>query len=260
MSQFFSLPRFVRLFRKFTAEHLRTYLLAGGVAFGLVALWLSLGVNETAKEPLGLGTQIGAFLAGLGLGGSLLTSSVFASFGDKRQATAALMLPASGWEKFLVGWCYALPVFLLVYVSGFYAVDALILKLNTGTGQVAHLLPLFSTDDKLYLALLAYAVLSSAFLWGSIFFTKQQFLLTAFGLLVGSVLLQVLNYKLVQGLLGRDVDTAMPFSNVTFLEGKQWYSVSLPFVINGWKVMGTALALMLLVWAAAYARLKEKEV
>ncbi|MBD2724215.1 hypothetical protein [Hymenobacter armeniacus] len=259
MSQFFSISRFGRLFSKHTAEHGRGYLLATGVVLGLLALWLATSVNGSAVEPLPVGNQIGAFVTGLLLVGLLFTSSVFAPLGDKRQATAALMLPASTWEKFLVGWCYVLPVFLTVYVSGFFLVDALVLHFAAGPGKIAKLLPLFSQESKLYYILVGYAVLSSGFLWGSIFFQKQHFVRTAFAGLLGAVALVLANTMLAKILLKPSLDMVMPFSNVTFQEGQKWYSVSVAPAYNGW-VQWVMLGLMLLAWAGAFARLKEKEI
>ncbi|UOQ99143.1 hypothetical protein MUN81_06525 [Hymenobacter sp. 5317J-9] len=259
MSQFFSFSRFGRLFGKHTAEHGRGYLLGTGVVLGLVALWLGSNVNGSADEPLPVGNQIGAFVAGLGMAGLLFTSTVFGAYGDKRQATAALMLPASTWEKYLVGWCYALPVFLAVYVAGFYLVDATVLHVAAGPGKVTRLMPLFSQKDKLYYLLIGYAVLSSGFLWGSIYFQKQQFIRTAFAGLLGGVALALANSLLAKALVAPGLNMVMPFSGVNFQEGGEWYHVTLPAHYNGW-VPWLFLALMLLCWAGAYARLKEKEV
>jgi hypothetical protein len=259
MSQSFSFSRFGRLFSKHTAEHGRGYLLAAGVVLGALALWLGAEVDSSAKEPLGVGGQTGAFITGLWLAGLLLTSTVFAPFGDKRQATAALMLPASTWEKYLVGWCYALPVFLVVYVGGFYLVDAVVLQFAAGPGKVTKMLPLFSNENKLYWALVAYAVISSGFLWGSIFFRKQHFIRTAFAGLLGGVVLVLANSLVAKVLVGRSWTLVMPYSGISFQEGNVWHAVNLPPTQNGW-VLVVPLGLMLLCWAGAYARLKEKEV
>lgn len=259
MNQFFNLSRFGRLFSKHMAEHLRSYGLATSVVLGLLALWLWAEVDGLAKEPLEEGKQIGAFVTGLGLAGLLLTSTVFGPFGDKRQATAALMLPASSWEKYLVGWCIALPVFLTVYVSGFYLVDAVVLHLAAGPGKVTKMMQLFSNDDKLYGILVAYAVLSSCFLWGSIFFHKQHFIRTAFAGLVGGMLLVLVNSLLARVLVKNTLGMVMPYSGVNFQEGGKWYAINLPPAHNTWGLV-VPLGLMLLCWGGAYARLREKEV
>lgn len=258
MSQFFSFSRFGRLFSKHTTEHAGGYLLATGVLLGGIGLVLGF-VAYMASGPLIPEMQGVVFTMGLLAAGAFFSSTVFGLFGDRKQATAALMLPASHWEKYLVGWLYALPIFLAVYVGCFYLVDALVMQVKGTFGASAPLVRLFSNDSKLYMSLVVYAVVNAVFLWGSIFFGKQHFVRTAFGLLLGAVLLSLVNMQVVQALVGRSVSGVLPFAGMSFQEGNAWHSVSLDPVLNG-RFLVVPLGVMLLGWAAAYMRLKEKQI
>ena len=258
MSQFFSLSRFGYLFSKHTTEHGGGYLLATGVLLGGLGLVLG-AAAYLSSSPLPPSEQAAFFILGLIGAGSFFTSTVFAPFGDKKQATAALMLPASHWEKYLVGWLYSLPIFLAVYIGCFYLVDSLVLQLDSHEGPPSQLVQLFSGEEKLYASLVVYAVVNAVFLWGSIFFVKQHFVRTAFGVLLAEGVLVVLNFKAMQALVGQKLNTVVPFASMSLHEGKEWYAINLPEAQRAWLTL-VLLALMLLGWAAAYARLKEKQI
>ena len=258
MSQFFSLSRFGRLFAKHTAEQAGAYLMATVVLLGGIGLVLGF-VAFMAGGRLSPDMQGVIFVMGLLSAGAFFTSTVFALFGDKRQATAALMLPASHWEKYLVGWLYAVPLFLAVYVGCFYLIDYVVLQVASHSSGPVALVPLFSNQSKLYYSLPVYTVVSAVFLWGSIFFVKQHFMRTAFALLLGAVLVSVLNVQLVQALVGHSVSGVLPYSGINFQEGKEWFSVNLSPIENG-RFLVVPLGLMLLAWAAAYLRVTEKQI
>ena len=258
MSQSFNLTRFGRLFRKHTAEHLRGYLLATAVLLGGIGLVLGY-VAYLNTQAMSASVQGMVFIMGLLSSGVFFTSTVLAPFGPPRHATPALLLPASHWEKYLVAWLYALPIFVLVYIGCFYLMDALVLQLDDWAGPKPDLVSLFSDQEKLYSGLVAYAVLNAVFLWGSIYFTKQQFIRTAFGVLLGLVVVVVVNFQVVQALVGRKVESVLPFSGLVLREGKAIQSLDLPPGQGAWLVL-VPVGLMLLGWAGAYARLTEKQI
>ena len=258
MSQSFNFVRFGRLFRKHTAEHLRGYLLATAVPLGGIGLVLGY-VAYLNTQAMSVSVQAIVFILGLLSSGAFFTSTVLAPFGPLRQATSALLLPASHWEKYLVAWLYALPIFMVVYTGCFYLMDALVLQLDDWAGPKPDLVPLFTGPEKLYTGLMAYAVLNAVFLWGSIYFTKQQFIRTAFGVLLGLVVLVLVNFQVVQALVGRKVESVLPFSGLVLREGKAIESLDLPPGQGAWLVL-VPVGLMLLGWAGAYARLTEKQI
>ena len=258
MSQLFSLSRFWRLFSKHTTEQVGGYLLATGVLLGGIGVVLGL-LAYMSSEPLPVGVQGSIFALGLLGAGGFFTSSVLGLFGDKKQATAALLLPASHWEKYLVAWLYSLPIFLAVYVGCFYLIDGLVFRLHSTPAHPAELVALFSGPVRLYYALVAYAVVHAVFLWGSIFFQKQQFVRTAFGVLLGLALLTTFNYQAMQALIGPTLNSAVPFSATSLREGGEWYKLELPAAQLGWFAL-VPLGIMLLAWAAAYVRVTEKQI
>ena len=257
MNRHFNLTRFGRLFRKHTIEHLTGSLLAVAVLLGGLAVVLGFVAYLNSNAPFDASLQGTLFTMGLVATGIFYTSTVFAPFGDKRQATAALTLPASHLEKYLVGWLFALPFFVAVYVGCFYLIDALVISLDDWAGARPALVPLFSNDSRLYASLGLYAMLNGLFLAGSIFFTRLHFVKTAFAVMLTLVVLALLSYKLAQGIVGPEVQSAAPFSMVSFKNGM--YTLELPPVQQQWLLL-LPLGLALLGWAAAYARLTEKEV
>ena len=258
MSQFFSFSRFGRLFSKHTTEQGSGYLLATGVLLGGIGLVLGFA-SYMSSEPMPMAIQAVFFTMGLLAAGAFFTSTVFAPFGDKKQATAALLLPASHGEKYLVGWLYSLPVFMAIYVGCFFLIDSLVLRMHATPAHPGELVRLFSGPEKLYNSLVAYAVVNAVFLWGSIFFVKQHFVRTAFGGLLAVVVLVFFNFKAMQGLLGHKLGTVVPFSGMALQEGKTWHSINLPDEQSVWFGL-VPLGVMLLAWAAAYARVTEKQI
>ena len=258
MSQFFNLSRFGRLFSKHTAEQLSGYLLATGVLLGGIGLVLGF-VNYMSSEPVPKNIQGIIFTMGLLAAGAFFTSMVFAPFGDKKQATAALLLPASHWEKYLVGWLYSLPIFLSIYVGCFYLIDSLVFRMHATPAHPGELVALFDGESQLYWSLVTYAVVNAVFLWGSIFFTRQHFVRMAFGVLLALAVLTVVNYQALAALLGKALNSAVPFSSISLHEGKEWYALELPPAQMAWFGL-VPLGVMLLAWAAAYVRLKEKQI
>ena len=258
MSQLFNFERFGRLFSKHTTEQAGGYLLATGVLLGGIGLVLGFLAYMTTG-PITPDMQAVIFVMGLLAAGSFFTSIVFAPFGDKKQAMAALMLPASHWEKYLVGWLYALPIFLAVYVGCFFLIDSLVLQLDGSVGPPVKMVQLFSNESRLYVSLVAYAVVNAVFLWGSIFFERQHFVRTAFGVLLAAVVVVALNFQAMQALMGQKLNMVMPFSGMGLQEGKVWYGINLPEAQHAWFGL-VPLGVMLLAWAAAYQRVTEKQI
>jgi len=72
------------------------------------------------------------------------------------------------------------------------------------------------------------------------------------------VVVLVLNLQVVQALVGRKVESVLPFSGLVLREGKAIQSLDLPPGQGAWLVL-VPVGLMLLGWAGAYARLTEKQ-
>jgi len=250
MSQYVNLTRFGRLVRKHLAEHAMSYLLSAAVLLGGLLVLLGF-LTYIQHRPLNESLQAVLFMLCLLGAGSLFASTIFAQFGAGRQAALALTLPASQLEKYLLAWLLSLPVFLVVFVADFYLADWLVMHLvSPAPGP---LLPLLSGHEvpglRLFLALHGLA------LFGSIFFPRLAFVKTAFLVLAVAVLVGVVNFQLLNGWLGGNLGMAIPFGAAS-VQGAG--PLLLPAAQERWLV-GLPLALAVLLWAAAYARLTEKQ-
>jgi hypothetical protein len=250
MNQFFSLPRFGRLLRKHTTENLASYALGAAVLLGgmLVVMgflsYLSGGISR-----VGQGVLFILFLVGAG---SFFTSTVLGQFGSGSRAALALTLPASQFEKYLVAWLFSLPVFLVVFVADFYLADGLVLSLSRGDST---LLNVFGDAEAVITVGIVFLVLHGVALYGSIFFRQYQFIKTAFVFFLAAAVLIFINYQVMKGVIGPEFRMAMPLGSVNLQNGP---SLSLPDEQSR-PILLPLLALLPLLWLAAYARLTEKQ-
>ena len=250
------MTRFGRLLRKHTAEHLRSYLMGAAVLAGGIAVVLG-GLTYIGGRPLSPVVQLTMFYFGLLAAGTMFTAGVFAALGDPRRAAPALLLPTSHLEKYLVVWLYSLPVFLLVYVPVFLAVDALTLQLApAGSSRV--MFDFAAAPRELGRALLSYALLHAATLGCALYFERLHIVKTAFVLLGGVGALALLNFQVLKRVLTPDIAPALPFDDVGVGVGKQYFNLVLPGG-QGELLALLALALAGLLWLGAYARLTEKQ-
>jgi hypothetical protein len=258
MNNFFSFQRFSRLFVKHTAEHYRIYLMSIAVLAGVLLLGGSF-LFFVVPDPPDIGLQTAMFVVLMLIAGTLFTSTVFSDFGDKNKAIPALTLPATVFEKFLVGWIYSYPVFLLIYTGVFYVA-------LTGLGALRHWdakqhFVLFSLhQDGFYIVIIIYSLLHALALFGAIFFNKLHFIKTGFGFFIGYAVIMIANTSFLRFVTGLSVDKfAMPFGFLNFNVGGKYYAVA----VMGLPSLSVILVLCvstILVWVAAYFRLKEKQV
>lgn len=250
MSQYVSLPRFGRLVRKHMGEHATSYLLGAVVLLGGLLVVLGF-LTYIQHRPLNESFQAILFMMGLLGAGSFFASSAFAQFGAGRQAALALTLPASQLEKYLLAWLISLPVFLVVYVADFYLADWLVMHLVSP--RPGPLMPLLAGHEvpglRLFLALHGLALV------GSIFFSRLAFVKTAFLVFGITVLVGIVNFQVLNSWLGGNLGMAIPFG-AAGVQGAG--PLQLPEAQERW-LLGLPLALAVLLWAAAYARLTEKQ-
>ena len=255
MSQHFNPTRFGRLLRKHTTEHLPRYAMSTAVLVGGVLVVLS-SLTYMTHRPLQPGLQAVLFLFGLLAAGAVFTSSVFTELGQPRGAAPALLLPASHFEKYLVAWLYTLPIFVAIYTAVFMAMNFLVLQL----GNQGHPYEMYNFSHgarEWAEPLLSYVLLHSIALWGAIYFQKLHVIKTAFLVLGAATLLVVSNNWFLKALLDSDV-WGPPFGDATVRAGHETYSLVWP--LSQPTTILLPLALALLLWAAAYARLTEKQI
>lgn len=258
MKNLFSASRFGRLFRKHSVENFNQYALSTGVLLGFMTLVMGF-IAYISGNPLGAQEQAIFFILFLLGAGFIFTSSVFSHLGSKNQAIAALSLPASHFEKYLVGWLYSFVIFLIVFTISFYAVTALIVSLDDWRGREKEIVNVFSPDQNASSAYIIYAFVHAVAIWGAIFFTKTQFIKTAFVVLFVLGALATLNFQVLKSLFQQDLNVALPFSSVGFQADKTYYFLELPEPQQQLVAL-IPIVLALLFWATAYARIKEKQI
>jgi hypothetical protein len=258
MYEIFNFRRFLRLFVKHTTEHYRVYLMSISVLAGVLLLGGAF-VFYLLPDPPDPTFQEAAFVFLLIIAGTIFTSTIFTDFGEKRKAIPALTLPATALEKFLVAWLYSFPIFLLVYIGVFYlALYGLSSGRHWEAGQRFYMLNLRHLG--LSPVFPVYAFMQALVLYGAIFFKKLHFIKTGFAFFasLGTIILcNTLLLKIMTGL--RVIKLAIPFGNLDFYVANRNYSI-LPVDPELTYVPVLMALSTLLIWIAAYFRLRETQV
>lgn len=259
MNNTFSLNRFTLLFKKYSLENSKTVLLSIGVLAGLLAIILSYAAYQAeGRLPAILQSIIFVyFLAGAG---SIYTSLTFAELGDKRKATGMLTLPASHFEKYLVSWLYSYIIYQLIFVGIFYVVDFAVISISTPpAGNPNTLVNIFDIDQMAAQGFLIYALLHAFAIWGAIFFEKMHFIKTFFVFFIYLILLIIINNPLIHLLTGNNNLRGLPFQWL-FIASIGHYQRILPTgSMKNVSLFVLGLTIVIL-WASAFFRLKEKEI
>lgn len=256
MNNQFSWKRFVKLFKKHTAEHYKYYFMSVLVTSGILILFLSF-IQFQNQKPLGPEQQAAFFMTFFLLSGTIFTSGVFTNLSPGKRAITVLTLPASHFEKFLVVWIYSFLLFQVVYVTGFYLILYLVLKIGNFENQQIELFSLFDQNIKPYMIFLAYAFLHACTLLGAVAFKNWHFIKTAAILFAFGLLVYVINAQILKHLLDRDVGS-MPFLGMNYIDNNRYHYITItadiiPFIYT------LPIILTILLWTSSYFRLKEKQ-
>ncbi len=208
-------------------------------------------------QPPDPGFQTVLFAMLLLISGTIFTSTVFSDYGIKRKAIAALTLPASSFEKYLVGWLYSYPIFLILYTCVFYLLLTGLASLKQWPGFHFEIFNLFQQDMIVFIVL--YSILHAIAIYGAVYFNKLHFIKTGFAFFIGYGISIILNTLFLKFLTGEDVRPAIPFGYLNFDSNNQYYSISKTGTIPETILIVLMLAAVL-IWIAAYYRLKEKQV
>jgi hypothetical protein len=259
MNEVFSFRRFRRLFVKHTVEHYRTYLMSVAVLLGVLFLGGSF-IFYMMSDPPDPGFQTAMFSSLLLIAGTLFTSTVFSDYGDKNKAIPALTLPATALEKFLVGWLYSYPIFLIVYTGAFYlALWGLSSGRHWGAGQHFYLMSLRQPGTEVFFV--AYSVLHAFSLFGAIFFKKLHFIKTGFAFFIALGITIFLHSLLLKGITGLGMMILeLPFGFLHFTIHHRFYTISAHDHDTSTTISYLLWLATLMIWVAAFFRLKEKQV
>lgn len=258
MSNSFNFRRFSLLFKKHTVENYRTYLLAIIVYACIVAILLGLNTSM-GKYPLRMSNQIITFFCLMFFSGTIFTSNIFINLSNKRKAVSTLTLPASTFEKFLVGWVYSYLIFQIVFTAVFYAVLWGYWRFNPDDTQ--HMMNIFSVKEQLYLLYIYYAFLHGVALYGAMYFKKAHFIQTAFTFFGIILLICLFNSIVLKAIIPVEhLNVNLPFFGITFIIDENYYRIgSLYFTTHVWVNMIFVLSAFIM-WTATYFRLKEKQI
>ena len=257
MNNTFSINRFGLLLKKHYFENIRQYLMSPIVLIGVLIASFSyvIFVNDGGHPTVQ--NQFGVFLTFFILGGSIFTANIFSNFSEKRKAIAGLTLPASHFEKYLLGWLFTAILFPVVYTSLFYIVDIAVLRSFSGSHYTPRTINVFSKEYRI--VFLFYALFQSISLCGAIYFRKLHFIKTAFLFFLLVFGLLTLNTWMMGSLIPEKVRTTMFFDGVGFVQkGYHYYQIK-PAHPETYFNLCMAL-LTVAFWLSAYFKIKEKQV
>ena len=266
MNNIFSISRFANLFKKHTTEHYKTYLMSLVVLMGIL-LACTAFFAYVARNIMNEEAQFGIYISFMLISGTIFTSGVFTDLSETKKAIATLTLPASHFEKFMVKWLYSYVIFVVLYTCVFYMIMIPVQSMIVSDGHKMGLLNIFRPDNFRYI-LISYTLAHAITMLGAIMFKKLHFIKTCFTMIGIFIVITVSNKWIVEGMIGRKVMGAFPFLNFNFIETSKltdadtnhFYTISLPENAGVCWTYALVAVFTLLFWAAAYSRLKEKQV
>tara|TARA_R100001143_G_C3361305_1_gene136528 strand:+ start:42779 stop:43552 length:774 start_codon:yes stop_codon:yes gene_type:complete len=196
----FSLARFIHLCKRTFVLNQRQWIIGLLASIGIIlVIWMvptifilsETGVNRF--ESL-LPTALIIFT----LWGLLLTSDIFQELYTPSTAFQSLTLPATSTEKFLSAWFLTMPVFLFLTIAAIFFISllsSLILILFEGSFSGFDLYNPFNETTWDYA--LNYFFLNSLFLFGAVYFKKNNFLKT-----IAAFIALMISFILIWTLLG----------------------------------------------------------
>ena len=282
MNQVFSPVRLGMLIDLHWKENRRMYLLSLLAIGGVIAAWYGLLLAMDKYAPLNPMIQYLTYYIGLYLAGCLYASTIFATLGNKAKGILYLSLPASHLEKLGCGILFGVIFFFLAYTALFYLIDIPLVHAANGiiardhqvwpnngkpigSQEVFNLLaennwaPVPDRTTHLFLAF--YFAAQSAFLLGSVYFTRYPFIKTIIALIILWVIAVLFMEK---GVAAHLPDGWRPYD---FLEwtrpdeyGSQMKWVKLPYGTERMLELFFECIFPPAFWCITYFRLKEKEV
>jgi len=257
MNNIFNLTRFGRLLIKHTFEHYKSYLMSLAVLFGVMLLG-GCFIVYMLDAPMTIGMQTALFTSILLLAGTIFTSTVFASLGDKKKAIVWLTLPASHFEKYLVLWLYSFLLLIIIFTGCFYTVLFFLTSIKHFPNEPTEILDLFDRYGGFQVFLL-YAFLHAVAFYGAVRFETLHFIKTAFAFFIGITFLIIINHLIQYGIFGGGVLMNVPFGGAHFMENNQERVINITFS-QQWRMLTLLGVMSGVFWIAAYFRLKEKQV
>jgi hypothetical protein len=275
MNDTFSFSRFALLTRKFTKEHIGTYVLYLAALGGILTIILGLVTLTSLEGRFPQDAPEIFYTFGMLIGGNMFAGSFYSFFQNKARGIQYLNLPASHSEKLLLGYVYIQIVFFVGYIIMFFLID----RMMVGIFNKFHTIPAGVTPDRIagYTAqpmtvlgrettvgLVLSIVASAVAHFGSLCFEKNAFVKTA--LITMAIFTAVLfcNYQFAQNMLPEANEPSGMFFTKGLRIGAEHQEVkgivSLPdawYNFVCWFLPGFVYVLF---WTASYFKLREKQV
>jgi hypothetical protein len=178
-NEILSLPRLFAALRADAAQHLRSFLIAGGAGAALVFVTSVASGGSAAQWSF----HVIFYQLALLIGGYLFTSSLYADAHQVMRAQAYLTLPISPLERLLGRLLLSTLGYVAVSLVGYFAVTALAAGVSELIWGTSH--GLFVPGRQAWQAILLYLVTSSVFLFGALYFRR----LHAFKVIMSGTLL-----------------------------------------------------------------------
>lgn len=280
-NQQFSFSRLRQLTVKHWVEHGRRYGLSLLGIGGLIATWEAFAIGVTEYAPLDPGMQFATYMVGLWFTGCLFASMLFSDLSSKKQALPWLSLPASHLEKLVCALLFGVVGFFVAYTLVFYLIDIPMVHWANSIlrrhprhwpGTFASIppsrvynffkasgSPVPEQDFRMFSA--GYFAVQSAFLLGSVYFTRYSFFKT--------VLVVVLSFLGVVVFQRFIIHSMMPegWQSEGFRWREQFDELDRPMrelrlapAIETAAILLAQFALPPFFWFVTWIRLKEKEV
>lgn len=189
MDQFFDFKRFSLLVSKHWADNKKRYTLSVLAYLGLLMAWFVFTIMGDDMR-MSRDVQMGTYFFSLFVVGTLYASQYYRHLGSRSRGINFLLVPASTFEKFLCSLLYTVLLFFVVLTAAFYAIDFLMVTLSNAFTDTAStsgkaivtnvfVVDLLDAHDTTSInSLLFFFAVQGAFLLGSVYFNKYNFLKT----------------------------------------------------------------------------------
>ncbi|MBS1611088.1 MAG: hypothetical protein JSS70_20510 [Bacteroidetes bacterium] len=282
MNQVFSFNRWLLLVAKHWSENRKKYLLGILAITGIILIWFLFNIIMDQYRSMGFGTQVGTYFVGLFIVGCLYASTLFSDLASRPKGINYLSLPASQLEKTLCALLYGVVIFFTAYTIVFYIADIIMVKIanevsyvywqkNHTAGdvfvpeKVVNILHLEDMSAKKinigFFFLLGYFAVQSAYILGSVYFTRFSFIKTTVSLLVLGLFIiifvgKVLNVFMPDGNFYGGITSYRLYEGGEMSEKiirlPEWVGVTTLFLLK--------YAFAPIFWIVTYFRVKEKEI
>lgn len=275
MNQFFSFQRFSLLVAKHWADNKKRYLLSVIAFIGLLIAWFVFTMLVDSSKPMGEDMQMITFFFSLFAVGSFYTNQYYRDLGSRAKGINFLLVPASAFEKILCSLLYTVILFFIVFTAAFYLVDVLMVSIARGflmtdiPDKETVVLNVFSAGKlpvegeatfNTFNILWIFFAIQSAFLLGSVYFSKYSFIKTIISGFVLFFIIFCFVFFLYDMMPKGEYVNGFFTSYHIYNKGKDGHLVTLP----AWP--GQLLYCLLMygiapfLWIVTYYRLKEKQV